>query len=266
LKVDTRVTLQPGEPKVSVVILVRNGEATIKRAIDSALAQNYPRLEIVIQDGDSTDRTRDALDALGPAISVVSEADAGIHDRLWRALERASGDIITIGTADECLLPCAVQRGVSELLADSQAGAISGGFYADHDLDLSGNSDTDWQFDILAYLFGEQELHLSASFIRRKALEEAGLFESPWRRGRTQPLDLEIWCRLGCDHIIKRVPHFFAKSVAGTEESPERFQASGDEPARWREVLAAYLFAEGQLFAADPDLQDAILRRKYEIG
>ncbi|RMF19707.1 MAG: glycosyltransferase, partial [Deltaproteobacteria bacterium] len=43
-------------PLVSVVIPVYNGETTIARAVESALAQDYPSLECVVVNDASRDR------------------------------------------------------------------------------------------------------------------------------------------------------------------------------------------------------------------
>ncbi len=58
--------------KVSVVIPVYSREHTIKRAIDSVLAQSYPADEVIVVDDDSTDRTLTMLRSYGKRISVLS--------------------------------------------------------------------------------------------------------------------------------------------------------------------------------------------------
>jgi glycosyltransferase involved in cell wall biosynthesis len=64
---------------VSVVMPVRNGEATITRAVSGVLAQDYPpdRYEVIVVDNASTDRTPQLLAALGPRVRVLREATRG---------------------------------------------------------------------------------------------------------------------------------------------------------------------------------------------
>ena len=59
------MTLGPLDmPVVSVVMPVRNEEAAIGDAVRSVLAQSYPRLEVLVVDGRSEDRTREVVRAL----------------------------------------------------------------------------------------------------------------------------------------------------------------------------------------------------------
>ncbi|MEE9524300.1 MAG: glycosyltransferase [Thermodesulfovibrionales bacterium] len=66
------IAMNEGNVKVSVVIPVYSREETIKRAIDSVLAQSYPADEVIVVDDDSTDRTLALLRGYGRKIKVLS--------------------------------------------------------------------------------------------------------------------------------------------------------------------------------------------------
>jgi cellulose synthase/poly-beta-1,6-N-acetylglucosamine synthase-like glycosyltransferase len=55
------ITVSPGTPSVSIVVPVRDEEPFIEACLESVLAQDYPtdRVEILLVDGMSTDRTRE---------------------------------------------------------------------------------------------------------------------------------------------------------------------------------------------------------------
>jgi len=53
------MTNTPSPPKVSIGMPVYNGEAFLRQALDSILAQTYPHFELIISDNASTDATPD---------------------------------------------------------------------------------------------------------------------------------------------------------------------------------------------------------------
>jgi glycosyltransferase involved in cell wall biosynthesis len=61
--INTRNRADPNSPFISVIIPMRNEERYIARCLDSILTNDYPqtRLEILVIDGMSTDRSRDIV-------------------------------------------------------------------------------------------------------------------------------------------------------------------------------------------------------------
>lgn len=57
-------------PLVSICIPARNEEAVIERCVRSALRQNYPNLEVLVLDDESTDRTADILQHIKGETSI----------------------------------------------------------------------------------------------------------------------------------------------------------------------------------------------------
>ena len=75
----------------SVIIAVRNGAATLPRALDSLFSQTHAEWECLIQDALSEDGTADILAARpDERLNVVCEADSGVYDAWNRALDRIS--------------------------------------------------------------------------------------------------------------------------------------------------------------------------------
>ena len=93
------------KPLVSVIMPVKNGEHFLKASITSIFEQDYPFLELIVVDGQSTDRTAQIANAfkdvrylyqednpgIGPAKNLgIAEAKGGFiafisHDDLWPA-------------------------------------------------------------------------------------------------------------------------------------------------------------------------------------
>jgi glycosyltransferase involved in cell wall biosynthesis len=82
-------------PKISVVTVVFNGKESIGETINSVLAQDYPCIEYIVIDGDSTDGTRDIIEKYRARLNrYVSENDGGVYDAMNKALRLANGDFI----------------------------------------------------------------------------------------------------------------------------------------------------------------------------
>lgn len=90
-------------PKISVLTVVRNGERTLRRAIDSVIGQLGDDIEYVIVDGASTDGTVDIITQYADQLAYrLSEPDHGIYDAMNKALAVARGDwVIFLGADDE---------------------------------------------------------------------------------------------------------------------------------------------------------------------
>jgi glycosyltransferase involved in cell wall biosynthesis len=250
---------------VSIVLFVRNRAQTVRRAVESVLNQDYDNIQLVVQDGASTDGTLEILRSFGSRIDLASEPDAGVHDAFWRALRRVKGEIVGTCLSDEQLTPGAITRGVNELLKSPDAGAITGDAYFS---DYSGSIFSTWtgqEFDFLAYLLGDYCPHFSATFFRRSALEEVGLFDSPWREGRKEPVEFEIWCRLGTQHSVKYVPHFFYKYGCDAGQLSQSIPRIIEELDRRTAVMDAYLFGKDRFFGENPELRTLIIQRQHEI-
>src|SRR6185503_2653767 len=125
-------------PVVSVLVVCKNASRTIRRAIDSLLAQDFADFEVVVQDGMSTDGTLEILAGYGDRLRVVSEPDAGQNDAFVRGLRRCRGEFVAFCWADEELLPHALRFGVEHLGRRPEVAAIYGNFL---ETDVDGHGD-----------------------------------------------------------------------------------------------------------------------------
>lgn len=89
-------------PKISVIVAVYNGAATLGRCLESISRQTYENKDLIVMDGGSTDGTVDILKAGGYAINYwEAEPDRGIYHAWNKALTHAAGDwICFIGSDD----------------------------------------------------------------------------------------------------------------------------------------------------------------------
>ncbi|OIQ00692.1 MAG: hypothetical protein AUK35_02270 [Zetaproteobacteria bacterium CG2_30_46_52] len=90
---------------VTIIIPTYNYGSFVTRALDSALNQTYPNIEIVVVDDGSTDDTLARLSAYGNKIHVITQDNQGASAARNRGIEEASGDYIAFLDADDCYLP-----------------------------------------------------------------------------------------------------------------------------------------------------------------
>lgn len=115
------------DPKISLITVTRNAEATIQRCIESVLSQDYPNVEYIVIDGLSTDGTVKIVNQYKVQIShFVSEPDSGIYDAMNKGIKIATGDIVGILNADDCFADKTVLREVAKAFRDNQIDALYG--------------------------------------------------------------------------------------------------------------------------------------------
>ncbi|EYD70346.1 glycosyltransferase family 2 protein [Limimaricola hongkongensis] len=103
----------PATPRATVVIAAWNAEASIDRAIASALRQTLP-VEVVVVDDASTDGTRGRIAALAranPALRCIGQdRNPGPAEARNRAIEASRAPWIAVLDADDVMAPDRLER------------------------------------------------------------------------------------------------------------------------------------------------------------
>jgi glycosyltransferase involved in cell wall biosynthesis len=240
------------QPVVSIFCTCKNSSQFIRKCIESVLNQDYPNIEFVVQDGASTDGTLEILKEYGDKIKLVSEPDSGASEGNFLALKRCSGDIIGSCLSDEELLPHAVSWAVNNLAKYPDVGAIYGDVYV---TDLHDSIIDTWvagPFSLKGYLRREFDPPLLASFFRRKAFLDVGLFTRNWALNIGE---FEFLLRIGMKYPIRHVPGVIGKYsfYPGTLSYSEFLR--DDEFVSIRRAFFEKFFDE-------PDLPDSICGMK----
>jgi cellulose synthase/poly-beta-1,6-N-acetylglucosamine synthase-like glycosyltransferase len=114
--------IEDGVNKVTIIISVFNAEKTLDTAIHSLLNQTYRNLEIVIVNDCSTDRSREIIQNFADnddrIIFLENTINQGPYISRNKALEIASGDIITCMDADDWSHPEKIAYQVRHLLTN----------------------------------------------------------------------------------------------------------------------------------------------------
>jgi glycosyltransferase involved in cell wall biosynthesis len=90
------------KPTITIITVCYCSEKTIESTILSVISQDYPLIEYIIVDGNSTDKTLEILANYKANISKqISEPDNGIYDAMNKGISIATGNIIGILNSDD---------------------------------------------------------------------------------------------------------------------------------------------------------------------
>lgn len=252
------------EPLVSIFCFCKDSIRTIRRCIESVLNQSYHKIEFVVQDGASTDGTREILESYADRrISLVSEPDSGHSEAFWKAFQRCKGVLIGSCLSDEELRRDAVELAVQRYKKYPHYGA----FYSDMEMtDVDGNvkyQSVCQPFNIVNYLFNTYCPFWPSAFFRRSALEDVGFFDGPeqWTIGA---LEMEVWLRLGTRFEIGYFPGFLAKYAQHDNQLSNDSQRFFENLELRKHLLSRYFSEEG-FFGRDNALFRDCLENQFHM-
>jgi glycosyltransferase involved in cell wall biosynthesis len=190
------------DPKVSVIMAVKDGRGFLRQAIDSVLGQSFGDFEFIIIDDGSSDGTLPIIENYAdPRIRLLINRDhLGLSASLNAGLNAARGEYIARMDADDVCLPERLERQVRFLdrhprivvlgtgirLIDEQGRAIQ-------DVRLPADNDLiKWQLCFLNPI-----AHPSA-MMRRAAVRQAGGYDP----GLTHAQDYDLWWRLSAGNQL----------------------------------------------------------------
>src|SRR4051812_45475229 len=100
-------------PLASIVITNHNYARFLRDAIDSALAQTYANVEVIVVDDGSTDGSRDLLRSYSERARVLLQDNEGQDSAINAAFEHLRGEVACFLDADDGLFPTAIERAVA---------------------------------------------------------------------------------------------------------------------------------------------------------
>lgn len=92
-------------PRISVIIPTYNRAWTLRAAMDSVLAQEYPSFELLVIDDGSTDETPELLREYGSRIRIFRQPNRGVSAARNRGIAAARGSLIAFLDSDDRWLP-----------------------------------------------------------------------------------------------------------------------------------------------------------------
>lgn len=114
------------QPKVSIIIPVYNGSNYLREAIDSALAQTYTNLEVIVIDDGSNDdgKTQAIIKSYNGRIKTYYQENAGVAAALNLGIDRMSGEYFSWLSHDDLYLPNKITSQMAKIIETGNKNTI----------------------------------------------------------------------------------------------------------------------------------------------
>jgi glycosyltransferase involved in cell wall biosynthesis len=240
---------------ISVVIPTYNRADLLGEAVDSALAQDWPELEVIVVDDGSTDRTPELLAGYGDQVRVIRQENAGESSARNAGILAARHELVALLDSDNRWLPGKLRRQM-ELFSGNLAPDFTFTAYTRfgdvprEDVVLDGWEAT--QGHALEQLLAGCRINTSTVVATQTCLTAVGLFDETLRCAQ----DYDLWLRVATrGYRIAYLPaplteyRIHGEAVSGnaalvntsTEHVLERLFDSGALPHRFQRHRSYYL-------------------------
>jgi len=228
---------------VSVVTPALNSVRTIRETLESVARQDYPHVEHIVLDGDSSDGTVEILKAW-PRLRWISEKDEGHYHAMNKGIEMAQGDAVGILNADDCYCDGILGKVAAALGAHPEWDAVFGDFiFVDGaGREIYRRQEARWDPQIVRFGIG-MALH-QALFVRKATYDRLGLLR---HKDFKNACDIEFLmrmarakCRVGHirEYVVRYRYHQYGQSadkriVANMAQETARIRREYGVPGGW---------------------------------
>ncbi|WP_395783304.1 glycosyltransferase family 2 protein [Aquirufa sp.] len=203
---------KPLLPLASIIIPVYNGANFLRTAIESAISQTYPNVEIIVVNDGSTDNGASEGIALNyPNVRYLKKENGGVASALNFGVMNSNGQWIYWLSHDDVYSPTRIEDDMEFVSHNREAKVLYSDFYK---IDDSGVI-----FDVAKFKFDkivsvrqvleQNGMHFCAITLHRSIFEEIGFFnERNWTMQ-----DVEMVIKLSRDYIFYKVESKINTSV-----------------------------------------------------
>lgn len=187
-------------PKISIVTVCYNSEATLRDTLVSVASQTYNNVEYIVIDGGSNDGTIPLIKEFADRVDYfVSEKDDGIYDAMNKGIRAATGDFVGILNSDDVFASSnVVEKIASTIRTEGKVDAVYGDLvYVDRsDLSKAVRRYSSKFFRKWKMRFGFMLPH-PTFYARRELFDQLGFYKTDYRVAA----DFELLSRFLCTGI-----------------------------------------------------------------
>ncbi len=246
-------------PAVSVIIPTFNRRDFVREAVDSVLAQDFNDVELIVVDDGSTDGTAEALAAYGRRLRLIRQANSGVSAARNTGIRAAAAPLIALLDSDDLWLPGKLttqtaffQRHPDALICQTEEIWIRNGLRVNPRKKHRKPSGDIFERSLQLCLVSP-----SAVMMRRRLLDEVGLFDESLPACE----DYDLWLRVACRHPVYLIDEPLIVKRGGHADQLSRRPGLD----RYRIRSLARLLQSGLLDPARDAAVRRVLQRKCAI-
>jgi GT2 family glycosyltransferase len=251
------------QPLVSICISAYNVERFLAESLGSILAQTYRKIEVILIDNGSADRTYELAQALADdrVRCLRVPENLGGYQAMNKVARMARGELVAVYHSDDYYEPQIVAKEAAYLQAHPEIGAV---FCLDHFMaedgrvfggaklprEFAGKQSLGYEEIFRFILRNKNVLFCCPTFMaRREVLESVGLFD-PETYGIGA--DLEMWLRIARRFPVAILNERLMRYRVGKHQWSARDRHLRTEPDRYFSVMDHYLEQDGWLKRLSP--------------
>lgn len=194
------------DPLVTVIIPCFNAVSYLCEAIESALAQSYKPIEVIVVDDGSTDGSGDLADSYASGVRVIHQANQGEGPARNTGIRASHGAFLAFLDADDWWDSEFIQTRIKEFQSNPELGVVfSDAHYVSRAKTrvappqertfFAPPAGAMWMLDRKCCF------PVHSALVRKSCVDEVGFF----RKFRISA-DYDFWLRLGLSHGMQRIP------------------------------------------------------------
>lgn len=236
---------ESGRKMVSVIIPVFNGENYLRQAIDSALSQTWPDVEVIVVDDGSTDGTACLCRSYGDKIRYFYKDNGGVSSAVNLGIRKMRGEYFSWLSHDDIYHPDKIEKQIKalEYCADKRA-IVHGNFNVLNEMyysvtcvrnDITYTKDR-MENSVFPVLL--TAIHGCVPLIHKSHFEQAGLFDEALPL--TQDYDFLFRVMRGAQSVFLTEPLVDVRlhGMAGRNISPDFEQACAEQYIEFAKKLS----------------------------
>jgi glycosyltransferase involved in cell wall biosynthesis len=183
--------------EVSVIIPSYNSAHLLKDSLNSVIASNFLKFEIIVIDDGSNDNTKDIIRPflIDGRINYIFQNNKGLSGARNSGIKRAKGEYLVFLDADDLILPDKLKVQSEYLFAHPEIDIIysnSQWFVEDDFTDTRPVRFPIYEGNVFNQLIYGNFMHVNSIMVRREKVIEVGLFDESLRELE----DWDLWLRM----------------------------------------------------------------------